>query len=78
MVVSRDLRLDRLVAIKVLPEQAVASPDRQARFEQEAKAASALNRPNIITVYEIDRARDHLSRFPTLSLLLSGRQPGGF
>jgi len=37
---ARDLRLDRLVAIKVLPEQVIASPERQARFEQEAKAAS--------------------------------------
>jgi len=55
---ARDLRLDRLVAIKVLPEQAVGSPERQARFEQEAKAASSLNHPNIITVYEIDRAGD--------------------
>jgi eukaryotic-like serine/threonine-protein kinase len=53
---ARDLRLDRLVAIKVLPEQAGANADRQARFEQEAKAASALNHPNIITVHEIDRA----------------------
>jgi serine/threonine protein kinase len=55
---GRDLRLDRLVAIKVFPEQAIATPERQARFEKEAKAASSLNHPNIITVYEIDRACD--------------------
>src|SRR5450631_2544908 len=53
---ARDLRLDRLVAIKVLPEHLVATPERQARFEQEAKAASSLNHPNIITVHEIDQA----------------------
>ncbi len=53
---ARDLRLNRLVAIKVLPEQAVGDADRQMRFEAEAKAASALNHPNIITVYEVDQA----------------------
>jgi serine/threonine protein kinase len=36
---ARDLRLDRLVAIKVLPEQTIATPERQSRFEKEAKAA---------------------------------------
>src|SRR5260370_37377057 len=52
---ARDLRLDRLVAIKVLPEQTIATPERQALFEKEAKAASSLNHPNIITVHEIDQ-----------------------
>jgi eukaryotic-like serine/threonine-protein kinase len=49
-----DRHLDRLVAIKVLPAEKVADPDRKRRFVQEAKAASALNHPNIITIYDID------------------------
>jgi serine/threonine protein kinase len=51
---ARDLRLDRLAAVKVLPPAAVSDSDRQSRFQQEAKAASALNHPNIVTIYEID------------------------
>lgn len=44
---ARDTRLDRLVAIKLLPESLAADPGRRARFVQEAKAASALNHANI-------------------------------
>ncbi len=51
---ARDTHLDRPVAIKVLPAEAVANPERKRRFVQEAKAASALNHPNIITIYDID------------------------
>jgi len=51
-----DGRLDRLVALKVLPPQKVADSDRKRRFVQEAKAASALNHPNIITIYDIGSA----------------------
>ena len=51
---ARDPRLDRHVAIKVLPPESVADPTRKQRFVQEARAASALNHPNIVTVYEID------------------------
>jgi eukaryotic-like serine/threonine-protein kinase len=51
---ARDTRLDRFVAIKVLPPEKVSDPDRKRRFTQEAKAASALNHPNIVTIHEID------------------------
>jgi eukaryotic-like serine/threonine-protein kinase len=50
---ARDTRLDRTVAIKVLPAGKVADPERRRRFVQEAKAASALNHPNIVTIYDI-------------------------
>src|SRR6266851_9341191 len=53
---ARDTRLDRFVAIKVLPPEKVADPERKRRFVQEAKAASALNHPNIITIHDIDQA----------------------
>lgn len=55
---ARDSHLDRMAAIKVLPPETVADPDRKRRFTQEAKAASALNHPNIITIYDVDRAGD--------------------
>src|SRR4030095_1369917 len=54
---ARDTHLDRFVAIKVLPADLVADPDRKRRFVQEAKADSALNHPNIVTIHEI--ANDH-------------------
>ncbi len=53
---ARDTHLDRFVAIKVLPPEKVANPERKRRFVQEAKAASALNHPNIITIHDIDAA----------------------
>jgi serine/threonine-protein kinase len=52
---ARDTHLDRFVAIKVLPPERVADPERKRRFVREAKAASALNHPNIITIYDIDQ-----------------------
>ncbi len=52
---AQDTRLDRQVALKVLPDAVSADPDRMRRFVQEAKAASGLNHPNIITIYEIDQ-----------------------
>ncbi len=50
---ARDPRLGREVAVKVLPEEVAASPDRLRRFEQEARAASGLNHPNILTVHDV-------------------------
>ncbi len=50
---ARDTHLDRFVAIKVLPPEKVADPERKRRFVQEAKSASALNHPNIITIHDI-------------------------
>jgi len=51
---AQDTKLDRLVAIKFLPEQLSAKDNVKARFKQEAKAAAALSHPNILGVYEID------------------------
>jgi eukaryotic-like serine/threonine-protein kinase len=51
---AQDTKLDRKVAIKILPATLAGNNDRMRRFVQEAKAASALNHPNIITIYEID------------------------
>jgi len=50
---ARDLRLDRKVAIKILPSALSAHSDRLHRFEQEARSASALNHPNIVTIYAL-------------------------
>ncbi len=50
---ARDTRLGRDVAIKILPDTFAADADRLRRFEQEARAAAALNHPNIGVVYDV-------------------------
>jgi eukaryotic-like serine/threonine-protein kinase len=51
---ARDTKLDRFVALKFLPSQLTASEDDKARFIQEAKAASAMNHPNVCTIHSIE------------------------
>jgi serine/threonine protein kinase/Tol biopolymer transport system component len=56
---ARDLHLDRFVAIKLLPAERVSDPERKRRFVLEARAASALNHPNIITVHDVANEDGH-------------------
>ncbi len=53
---AKDTKLDRNIALKVLPAELAESDERRARFEREAKAIAALNHPNIITVHSVEEA----------------------
>src|SRR3972149_10679951 len=52
---ARDTRLDRVVALKVLPAHVAQDPERRQRFEREARAISSLNHPHIFSLYDIGR-----------------------
>ena len=64
---ARDTRLDRQVAIKVLPEAFTGDPERLARFEREAKLLASLNHPNIAAIYGLEEADG--KRFLVLELV---------
>src|ERR1041384_1198951 len=57
---AQDLKLDRAVAIKFLPAHLSRSEQNKERFLQEAKAAAALNHPNILGIYEINEEKGNL------------------
>ncbi|MGH9199909.1 MAG: serine/threonine-protein kinase, partial [Vicinamibacterales bacterium] len=79
---ARDTRLNRTIAIKVLPSDVASDPDRLRRFQQEAQAASALNHPNILTIYDIGQeagvsfiAMEWVQGKTLRDLLAAGRLP---
>jgi len=77
---AKDQTLGREVALKVLDAEASSNPERLSMFEREARAIAALNHPNIVTIYEIDKAAD--LQFIVMELVRGGSlekviQPGG-
>jgi serine/threonine protein kinase len=78
---ARDTKLDRDVALKVLPEAFTSDPDRLARFEREAKVLASLNHPNIGSIYGLEEAEGvkalvlELIAGPTLDRFQQGPVP---
>ena len=64
---ARDLRLDRDVALKLLPEEVASSPERLARFEREARIAAGLRHPGIVVLYSLEEESE--TRFLTMELI---------
>jgi serine/threonine protein kinase len=64
---AEDTKLNRRVALKVLPQGVAADPDRRARFEREAQAVAALSHPNIVTIYSVEEVEG--THFITMELV---------
>ena len=77
--IAEDTRLNRKVALKVLPAEMAADPERRARFEREARAVAALNHPNIVTLHSVEEEEG--AQFITMELVegegLSEKIPKG-
>jgi serine/threonine protein kinase len=79
---ARDLRLDRLVALKILPPEFGRDPERLFRFDREARLASSLNHPNIVVIYDIGQdagihyiAMEHVDGETLLDIIRRGPPP---
>src|SRR4029450_10601072 len=64
---ARDSRLDRDVAIKVVPPSVAGNPEAVARFERESRAVAALSHPNILAIYDVGQSNGH--RYSVMELL---------
>jgi serine/threonine protein kinase/Tol biopolymer transport system component len=79
---ARDPKLNRAIAVKVLPEATAADPDRRARFEREAQSIAALSHPNIVTIYSVEEAdgvlfltMEYVEGKPLCDLIVKGGLP---